>query len=202
MVGRWWSTLPGFSTELGRGVASDLVDALHRGMVAPPAQRAETIVEEVKLSAEALAARKSNDPLFLAQLNIVLAVLLFLVTTVSARRSEDRIRGTIEESVGGVENALAAAVSALAESTETQERLWYPTHFLSRDLNLRAGPSRSEASLMTLPRNSLVEPIETEAGWLSVRTFEWSSGEIIEGWVYGRYVRLIEKGVWELRPAR
>ena len=38
---------------------------------------------------------------------------------------------------------------------------------------------------MTLPRNSLVEPIETEAGWLSVRTFEWSSGEIIEGWVYG-----------------
>jgi len=95
----------------------------------------------------------------------------------------------LERQLNLVGPRLSDSLVALVVSQESDSP-WRPTHFVSRDLHLRGGASVDHHSIRRLPRLTFIQLLDGfSEGWVQVRILDPEAGEMVEGWLYGRYVR-------------
>ncbi len=192
---RTLSSLAGASADDFRSMSQELIGAFERGLQTGGASGTGGLLDEVAETAHELVKEAEADPFAATKVSVLVTLLLFLIQLLLATAREGRITEHVEGEVGALGETMGAAIAALVVAEDAGDPLWVPTHFLTRDLHLRHGPSTTEPSLRILPTNSLLEVVELEAGWIRVRSFDWAEVSTVEGWVYGRYVRELHPDV-------
>lgn len=65
-------------------------------------------------------------------------------------------------------------------------------HVVTEQVRLREKPSTKARKIKSLSPNQMVEQIEQQGQWLHVEFFDYVDGKLKRGWVYKRYLQLVE----------
>ena len=116
-------------------------------------------------------------------MSFLFTIILFAINLQSSKEAEERIIKAIEK----IEEPLIDFIGE-HENTDSNETYF----FVNSSVNLRALPN-TEASIITvLNPNQRVELIKQQDGWLYIRYFDHLDGVPRIGWVYHRYLSLVQ----------
>jgi hypothetical protein len=116
-------------------------------------------------------------------LNVLLALVLFLISQSASKEMENRLTTEIKE----LENVISDQYVLLDTADEHQ----YLTP--DRPLNFRTGPSVDDEIISVISPKQKLREIERKKDWIKVEYFDYLKNENIPGWVHSKYiVRFIE----------
>ena len=182
--------LRAIQSSLSFGISGQVLEALREGMrrVAEECEPTASF-EEIEPTLEA-AIRDSSvvKGLSPAQISTLFNLLLFLITMIMGHQNQEEILDAIDSSTEAMGSAIAAAVAAAVDSADSGQGpvIWFPTHFSSRDLHIRQGPSATSGSLGVVRANGLLEVLSIESGWAECSVYLHEEKTVVEGWVFGR----------------
>ena len=116
-------------------------------------------------------------------MSFLLTIILFAITLHSSKEEEERIIKAIEK----IEEPL---INFIEESEDIDRIGTY--FFVNSYVNLRALPNTESSIITVLHPNQRVELIKQQDGWLYVRYFDHLDGVLRVGWVYHRYLSLVQ----------
>ena len=116
-------------------------------------------------------------------MSFLLTIILFVITLQSSKEEEERIIKAIEK----IEEPL---INFIEEREDTNSSETY--FFVNSSVNLRALPNTESSIITVLHPNQRVELIKQQDGWLYIRYFDHLDGVPRIGWVYHRYLSLVQ----------
>jgi hypothetical protein len=114
-------------------------------------------------------------------IGIIFALVLFIISYLSAKQSEKNI----VEKIDGVKSAVEHVVSLYASENDN-------LYFVNRPVNFRAEPSTKESNILKiLQPNTLVSLVKREGKWMYVKYSDYVHETEKYGWVYEKYLSKI-----------
>ncbi|MEO1078111.1 MAG: SH3 domain-containing protein [Pseudomonadota bacterium] len=142
-----------------------------RSAVEPPIPN--LVVDEISES------RNGHD-----RFGTALALVLFLVGTLSSSKSEDRLRSEIQKAEKVISEQMIKALPSQPNAK----------HVITTFVNFRGHPGVDEDNVITiLSPNQLVEVISVDQGWAEIRYVNHINAETIEGWVHSKYLKPVRE---------
>lgn len=108
---------------------------------------------------------------------------MFAITLQSSKEEEERIIKAIEK----IEEPLINFIEE-RENTDSSETYF----FVNSSVNLRALPNTESSIITVLHPNQRVELIKQQDEWLYIKYFDHLDGAPRIGWVYHRYLSLVQ----------
>jgi hypothetical protein len=114
-------------------------------------------------------------------LSLVVAIILFYLSQISAEESEERIIRRIER----LEQTVVMQISQIEKEA----------NFLvsERSLNLRAGPGIKNSVIGNIAKNQRLIEIERDRDWVKIEYFDHVNNVNIVGWAHSRYLLTIAR---------
>ncbi len=124
-----------------------------------------------------------------AIVQIILAIVLFIVTIFHSMQSEDNISSKIDEVEEVVLDKLHETEDHLLKKFEELETTENKNFYVAtKHVNLRLEPSTNSEVIYILSPNMLVEVMEKKGNWFSVQFFDYIEGRLKKGWAYGEHL--------------
>lgn len=122
-------------------------------------------------------------------INSVLALILFSLSQISSKQSEERLlksQSQSEERLLKRLDAMKPTISIQLDAllSNRQEGIFLVA---DRSVNLRTGPGPDHEKLDVLTRNQKVVQLETSDEWTKVEYFDYLANAHKRGWVHSRY---------------
>lgn len=116
--------------------------------------------------------------------SLVLAVLLFIISSISAIKSEKRIVNEIQ----GIKEIVSEHFLATSHKDVVNE------HYITTFVNLRSDPIIQKNNIITiLAPNQTISVVSVSEGWAKVVYVDYVSSKKYDGWVCSKYIKPINK---------
>ena len=116
-------------------------------------------------------------------INFLFAMIFFLINMQYSKEAEDRFIKTIVK----IHEPL---INLMEKQGDMDTKSTY--YFANSSVNLRALPNTESSVITVLHPNQRVELIKQQDGWLYIRYFDHLDGAPRIGWVYHKYLSLVQ----------
>lgn len=101
--------------------------------------------------------------------------------------SMSRVEQHLEEKISRSQEEVLRKLEELGQTSNSRR------HYVVKEkVRLREKPTTQARKIKTLSPNVMVEEIERQRQWLLVEFFDYVDGKLKRGWVYKRYLQLVQ----------
>ena len=148
----------------------------------------DIVIDEIAdLVQEAIEEKSKKSPRDIISIegliNFLFVIIFFLINMQYSKEAEDRI-------IKKIDKIHEPLINFMEKQEDMDTNSTY--YFVNSSVNLRALPNTESSIITVLHPNQRVEFIEQQDGWLYVRYFDHLDGVPRVGWVYHRYLSLVQ----------
>jgi len=101
--------------------------------------------------------------------------------------SMSRVEQHLEEKISRSQEGVLRKLEELGQTSNSRRHC-----VVKEKVRLREKPTTQARKIKTLSANVMVEEIERQGQWLLVEFFDYVDGKLKRGWVYKRYLQLVQ----------